>query len=132
MNSSVVEPETAVLFLSTLTVVLYFSESAMTLPSASSMRTAYLGCPFQLQGLAALAFRLLLHRQSLCLLLQPTAVVAFPRNTFATVEFENPTSHMVEEIAVVGHGNHRSFVLLQVLFEPVDGFCIEVVRRLIE
>lgn len=33
-------------------------------------------------------------------------------NAFATVEFKNPFAHVVKEIAVVSHGNHRAFVLL--------------------
>ena len=85
-----------------------------------------------LQRLAALALLLLLHRQTGGLLLQPAAVVALPWDALSPIQLKNPARHMVEEVAVVGHGNHRSLVLLQVLFEPVDGFCIEVVRRLIE
>jgi GTP-binding protein LepA len=32
----------------------------------------------------------------------------------------------------VCYGNYRSFVLLQVLFQPVNAFCIQVVGRLVE
>ena len=48
------------------------------------------------------------------------------------VKFENPSGYMVEEIMVVCDANHRARVLLQVLFEPVDRFGVEVVRRLVE
>ena len=39
---------------------------------------------------------------------------------------------MVKEITVVRHGNHRTLVLLQVLFQPVDRFGIKVVSGLVE
>ena len=39
---------------------------------------------------------------------------------------------MVEEVPVVSYSNYRTFVLLQVLLQPVDGFGIKVVGRLIE
>ena len=39
---------------------------------------------------------------------------------------------MVEEIAVVGDGDHRTGILLQMLLEPVDRFSVEVVGRLVE
>ena len=39
---------------------------------------------------------------------------------------------MVEEIAVVSNSDYRSFVLLQVLLQPVDAFGIQMVGRLIE
>ena len=39
---------------------------------------------------------------------------------------------MIQEVTVVCYGNYRSFVLLQVLFQPVNAFCIQVVGRLVE
>ena len=39
---------------------------------------------------------------------------------------------MVEEIAVVRHGDDRAGILLQVLLEPVYRLCVEVVGRLVE
>jgi len=59
-------------------------------------------------------------------------VVALPRNTLAAVELEYPLCHIVEEVAVVGHGNDRSLILLQVLFQPVYRLGIQVVGRLVE
>ena len=55
-----------------------------------------------------------------------------PWYALATVEFENPLAHIVEEVAVVCHGNHSAFILLQMLFQPVDAFGVEVVGRLVE
>ena len=85
-----------------------------------------------LEGLAAFALLLLLHRQAGGLLLQPGAVVALPGDAFAAVELENPAGHMVEEVAVVGDGDDGAFVLLQVLLEPIDTLGIEVVGGLVE
>ncbi len=39
---------------------------------------------------------------------------------------------MVEEIAVVRDGDYRTGILLQVLLEPVDGFGVEMVGRLVK
>ena len=90
--------------------------------------------PFELalERLAALALLLFLQSQPLRLLLEPTAVIAFPRDAFAPVEFEYPSGHVVEEVAVVRDGDHRSLVLPQVLLEPVDALGVEMVRRLVQ
>ena len=77
-----------------------------------------------------LGFFFLCH--TLRLLLQPTTVVALPRDTLATVQFQNPACHMIKEVSVVCHGNHCSLILLQMLFQPVDRLRIQVVGRLIE
>ena len=90
--------------------------------------------PFQLalQGLLALALGFLLLGEALGLLLQPAAVVAFPGDALAAVQFQDPAGHVVEEVAVVGHGDDRALVLLQVLLQPVDRLGVEVVGGLIE
>ncbi len=90
--------------------------------------------PLQLafEGLAALGFLLLLHGHAGGFLFEPARIVAFPRNALAAVEFENPPGHIVEEIAVVGHGDDRTLILLEMLFEPVDGFGVEVVGGLVQ
>ena len=85
-----------------------------------------------LQRFAAFAGHLLLLLHALGLLLEPRGVVALPGNAFAPVEFKNPACHVVEEVTVVRHGNHRALVLRQVLFEPVDALGIQVVRRFVE
>ena len=69
---------------------------------------------------------------ALGLLVEPARIVALPRDAFATVEFEDPLRNVVEEVTVVGDGNHRTLVLLQVLFQPVDALGIEVVGGLVE
>ena len=90
--------------------------------------------PFQFafQCLAALALLFFLERQPVRFLFEPAAVIAFPRNALAPVQFQNPSGHVVEEITVVRHGDHRALVLLEVLFEPVDALGVEVVGRLVE
>ena len=95
-------------------------------------------------GIGAHPLQLLLHRldarglllrlglQPLLLLLQPRAVVAFPRNAVAAVELEYPLGRVVEEIAIVRHRHHGARKFLQELLEPIDAFGIEVVGRLVE
>ena len=90
--------------------------------------------PFQLtfQCLTTLAGSLFFHFHTLGLLFQPARVITLPWNTFTTVQLQNPSSHMVKEVTVVCYSNHRTFILLQVLFQPVDTFCIQVVGRLVQ
>ena len=90
--------------------------------------------PFQLslEGLHTLALLLLLHRQAVGFLLQPGTIVALPGNALAAVEFENPAGHVVEEIAVVGHGDDGALVLLQVGLQPLHRLGVEVVGGLVQ
>ena len=90
--------------------------------------------PFKLsfKGLSALAFLFFFHSQALALLVEPARIVTLPRNAFASVQFQNPSCHIVEEVSVVGHGDYRTLILLQVCFKPLDTLGIEVVRRLVE
>ena len=80
----------------------------------------------------ALALVLLFLGQTLALLLQPRRVIALVGNALASVEFENPSRHVVEEVAVVRHTQHRALVLFEVLLQPIDGFRVEVVGRLVQ
>ena len=105
--------------------------------SGLALGLSCLGChahPFELalQGLATLRGGLLLLCHALGLLVEPARIVALPRDAFAAVEFEDPLRNVVEEVTVVGDGNHRTLVLLQVLFQPVDALGIEVVGGLVE
>ena len=65
-------------------------------------------------------------------LLQPRRVVAFPRNAVAAVEFENPAGDVVEEVAIMGHGDDRARVFVEEALEPRDRLGIEVVGRFVE
>ena len=90
--------------------------------------------PFQLisQSFLTSIFFTSLLSQTFLFLFQPRRIVAFIRNTLSTVKFQNPTGNIIQEIAVVGNHNHRSFIFLQVFFEPRNRFGIQVVGRLIK
>ena len=81
---------------------------------------------------AALALLFFFLGQTLALLFQPRGVVPFVRDALTPVELEDPTGDIVEEVAVVRDAQHRALVLLEVLLQPVDGFGIEVVGRLVQ
>ena len=74
----------------------------------------------------------LLLREPLLLLLEPARVVALEREAAAAVELEDPARDVVEEVAIVGDGDDRALVVLEVPLEPGDRLGVEVVRRLVE
>ena len=121
-----------------LALFLVFVEQAVVArETCLALGLARLRChahPFQLalQRLAALGGLLLLLCEAFRLLVEPRGVVPFPGDSFAAVEFENPAGHMVQEVAVVRHGDDGAGILLQVLFQPVYGLCVEVVGGLVE
>jgi hypothetical protein len=50
----------------------------------------------------------------------------------AAVELEDPLGGVVEEVAIVGDGDHGAGEAHQVLLEPFDAFRVEVVGRLVQ
>ena len=90
--------------------------------------------PLELRGDGALArlLGLLLLRQALLLLLQPARVVALVGDPARAVELEDPAGDVVEEVAVVGHGDDGALVVGQVALEPRDRLGVEVVGGLVE
>ena len=50
----------------------------------------------------------------------------------AAVQFQNPAGDVVEEVAVMGHGDDRARVRFQKLFEPGDGLGVEVVGGFVQ
>ncbi len=90
--------------------------------------------PVQLPLEGALAGRalLLLLGQTGRLLLQPRRVVPLEREAPAPVQLEDPARRVVEEVAVVGHGDDGAVVVLQEPLQPVHALGVEVVRRLVE
>ena len=66
------------------------------------------------------------------LLLEPRRVVAFAGNAAAVVEFQNPLGRVVEEVAIVRHGDDRACVLVEMPLQPGDALGIEMVRRFVE
>ena len=90
--------------------------------------------PFKLafQRLAALACHLLFLLHALGLLFEPRGVIALPGDSFTSVELKNPACHIVEKIAVVRNGDNRALVLREMLLEPVNALCIQMVGWLVE
>ena len=70
--------------------------------------------------------------QARLLLLEPRRVVAFEGDAVTTVELQDPAGDVVEKVAVVGDGDDRPLVALQVLLEPLHGLGVEMIRRLVE
>jgi hypothetical protein len=73
-----------------------------------------------LEPLLPLEVLLALDLQPGRLQLQVRRVVAFVRVGAAAVELEDPLGHVVEEVAVVGDGEDRAWVLREVLLQPLD------------
>src|SRR5690606_17432066 len=71
-------------------------------------------------------------RKAGAFLFEPGAVVAFPGDTAAAVEFQYPAGDIVEEIAIVGDRNDRAGIAAQVLLEPGDRLGIEMVGGFVE
>ena len=87
---------------------------------------------FAFQHLDAGSVFTLLLRKALGLLLQIGRVIALIGNGAATIEFENPARDIVEEVTVVGDDQDGTGIITQVMFQPVDGFSVEMVRRFVE
>ena len=87
---------------------------------------------FPLEGLLPLAFRFLLLPEPVLLLLQPGGVVPLPGDPLAPVQLQDPAGDVVEEVAVMGHGDHGARVPLEMVLQPGDGLGVEVVRRFVE
>ena len=74
----------------------------------------------------------LLVGQAALLLLEPGRVVALEGDAAAAVEFEYPTRHVVEEIAVMGDGDDRALIVLEEPLEPGDRFGVQMVGGLVK
>lgn len=51
---------------------------------------------------------------------------------FGSINFQNPTSHIVEKVAVMCDGQHGTFVLLEKALEPSHCVGVQMVRRLVQ
>ena len=87
---------------------------------------------FTLEGPPAGTRLFLLRGQPAFFLFQPRGVVPLPGDARAAIEFQDPTGDVVEEIAVVGHGDHCTGERLEVAFQPSHGLGIQVVGGLIQ
>ena len=65
-------------------------------------------------------------------LFEPRRIIPFEGNSFAPVQFQDPSGHVVEKIPVVCHGKNGPFVLTEMKFEPGDRFGVEMIRRFVE
>ena len=70
--------------------------------------------------------------QSGLLLLEPGSVVPFPRNTLPTIQLQNPSRHIVQEIAIVRDRDNRSRILGQVPLQPGNAFGIQMVGGFVQ
>src|SRR5215813_12960992 len=50
----------------------------------------------------------------------------------AAVEFQNPARNVVEKISIVSNSDNSAFILLDVLFQPCNGFGIEMVGGFVQ
>ncbi len=65
-------------------------------------------------------------------LLQVDAVIAAIVFGAADCHLEQCIAGVIEKIAVMRNDDRRAFPLRQIIFEPFDGFDIEVIGRLVE
>src|SRR5439155_22605781 len=66
---------------------------------------------FTLQRAPACVFRLALAGEPRLFLLEPAGIIALGRQPVAAVQFEDPAGDLVEEIAVVRHGDDGAGVV---------------------
>ena len=90
--------------------------------------------PVELVGesLGELRVLLALDGEALLLLLEVGRVVALVGVEATAVDLADPLGHVVEEVPVVGHGEHGAGVLGEVLLEPEHALGVEVVGGLVE
>ena len=50
----------------------------------------------------------------------------------SAIQFQNPAGNIVEKITVMGYGNNRTCVFLQVMFQPGYRFGIKMVGRFVQ
>lgn len=77
-------------------------------------------------------FGFLFEADAFLLLFEPRGVVDLAGDAVAAAEFEDPACDVIEEIPVVGDGDDGAFVVAQVMFEPRQGFGVEVVGGFVE
>ncbi len=90
--------------------------------------------PFQFlgDGFLARGFGRFFLLQAVALLFQPRAVIAFPRNAVAAIQFQDPFGRIVEEVAVMRDADHGAGEAQQELLQPVDRFGVQMVGRLVQ
>ena len=48
------------------------------------------------------------------------------------IQVQYPASHVVQKIPVVGDRDHRALIVLEMVLEPLDGFGVEMIGRLVQ
>jgi hypothetical protein len=112
----------------------HFLEAGQTRLGLGLARLGVLAHPFQflLHRLHVGVDLLVLRFQTGFFLFQPAGIVALPGDAVAAVEFQNPLGGVVEEVAVVGDGDHGAGEAHQELFQPFHRFGVEVVGGLVQ
>src|SRR5262249_51646814 len=85
-------------------------ETSLTFRLASPRRHAN---PFEFAFERPLTTRLGLFflRETILFLLQPRRVVAFPGDASTAIELEDPSRHVVQEVAIVGHSYDSALII---------------------
>src|SRR3954451_16392648 len=102
---------------------------ALGLPGARALAHPF---EFALQRAPPRLLLFSLLRQAGLFLFEPARVVALERDAVAAIEFEDPAGDLVEEIAVVRHGDDGAGIILQKALQPRDRLGVEMVGRLVE
>ena len=129
--------------------MLISSKSSLRLRSASAASSSYrvsralfFACrafgigpgPLELalQDLGPLGVPLALDLQPGLLGIEVGGVVALVRVGLAAVDLQDPLRHVVQEVAVVGDGQHGSRIGLEVALQPLHRLGVQVVGRLVQ
>jgi len=80
-------------------------------------------------GAAVLVLALFLGELACCV---PEFVVTTVNVDFAVVDIASVRADCVQEVTVMAHHDNNVFETFEVIFEPADGFQVQVVRRFIE
>ena len=70
--------------------------------------------------------------QTLRLLFEIGRIIAFIDKVTTAIELKDPADDIIQEIAIVGHENDVALIIDQMLFQPRNGLCVQVVSRFVE
>ena len=65
-------------------------------------------------------------------MLKPRRIVPFERMAFASIQFQNPTGDIIQEVTIVRDGDDRAVIVLQSPLKPVNRVGVEMVGRFVE
>ncbi len=87
---------------------------------------------FALQGPLPFALAFFFPLEPGALLFQPGGVVALPGDALPPIQFQDPLRHIVQEVAVVGDGDHGAGIVLEMVLHPGHGLGVQVVGRFVQ